>query len=61
VSLLPPQYFEYLKVDLLDTPEQDFLAHYAQCEEFIDRGRAVGKVLVHWWVLINVTVINPEL
>ena len=42
------QDIEYLKVDLLDTPEQDFLSQYPIFEQFIDQGRAKGKVLVHW-------------
>jgi hypothetical protein len=33
---------------MLDTEEVSLLEQYQKCESFIDEGRTVGKVLIHW-------------
>ena len=45
------QDFIYLTIEMLDDSTQNILAHYTECEKFIDQGRASGTVLVHWYIL----------
>jgi len=43
-----PEDYEYLKLDVSDTPSQDLTQHFKQCFEFIDKGFNEKKsVLVH--------------
>ena len=42
------QDFTYLKVNMLDSEEETLIDHYQKCASFIDQGRKLGKVLIHW-------------
>eukprot|EP01106_Pelomyxa_sp_JSP_P013444 TRINITY_DN4019_c0_g2_i1.p1 TRINITY_DN4019_c0_g2~~TRINITY_DN4019_c0_g2_i1.p1 ORF type:complete len:157 (+),score=46.47 TRINITY_DN4019_c0_g2_i1:70-540(+) len=48
-GLFPPYRWPhaYLLVEVLDWDSEDLKSHFAECNKFIDEGRAAGKVLVH--------------
>ena len=41
--------FEYLDVEMFDDLQQDLLSKFPQCQDFIERGREKGTVLIHWY------------
>ena len=42
------QQFIYLTIPVEDMDEEIILPFFEQAIEFIDKGRSIGNVLVHW-------------
>ena len=48
-----PEEFKYHIVEIPDVPTVSLLPYLGECKRFLDEGRAVGGVLVHWFVTHN--------
>ena len=48
-----PEKFEYKVMEIIDEEDFDYIAHFDEAIEFVNKGVTEGAVLVHWYAGVS--------